>query len=129
LAADFINIILPLEREAEMADAPVLVAGSQALSAILTCGILGAIGQGIRAVVGLKNAGSLNSTTPTAQSGFNSSYFLVSMMIGFIAGILAGIGLGLKSFTSIDLDNIKPLLGVIGSGYLGADFMKIRCLW
>jgi predicted chitinase len=107
-----------------MADAPVLVAGSQALSAILTCGILGAIGQGIRAVIGLKKAGSLNSTTPTAQSTFNSSYFLVSMMIGFIAGILAGIGLGLKNFTSIDLDNIKPLLGVISCGYAGADFIE-----
>jgi predicted chitinase len=100
------------------------VSGSQALSAILLCGLLGALGQGVRAVVGLKNAGSLNTTTPSSQTSFNVSYFVLSMMIGFIAGILAGIGLGLDTFVKLDLGNLKPLLGVIGSGYLGADFVE-----
>ena len=42
--------------------------------ALLLCGFLGVVGQGVRAVVGLKNAGSLNSTTPGEQAVFSLAY-------------------------------------------------------
>jgi hypothetical protein len=61
--------------------------------ALLLCGILGVLGQGVRAIVGLKNAGSLNSTTPGEQAVFSLAYLALSLMIGFIAGVLAGIAL------------------------------------
>lgn len=92
------------------------------LAAMLTCGLLGAIGQGIRAVLGLKKANTVDATGPQAQ--FNAAYFGISLMIGFIAGVVAGIVLGLKNFISINLDDIKPFLGIIASGYAGADFIE-----
>ena len=57
------------------------------LLALLLCGLLGVLGQGVRAIVGLKNAGALNSTTPSEQAEFSLAYLVLSLMIGFIAGI------------------------------------------
>ena len=44
------------------------------LLALLLCGLLGVLGQGVRAIVGLKNAGALNSTTPSEQAEFSLAY-------------------------------------------------------
>src|SRR5271166_4610975 len=82
------------------------------------------LGQGVRAIVGLKNAGSLNSTTPTEQAEFSLAYLVLSLMIGFIAGILAGIALNLETIIAVDPSNWKLLLGIAGSGYIGADFIE-----
>src|SRR5271166_1916219 len=82
------------------------------------------LGQGVRAIVGLKNAGSLNSTTPTEQAEFSLAYLVLSLMIGFIAGILAGIALNLENVITVDPSNWKLLLGIAGSGYVGADFIE-----
>ena len=94
------------------------------LLALLLCGLLGVLGQGVRAIVGLKNAGSLNSTTPTEQAEFSLAYLVLSLMIGFIAGILAGIALNLETIITVDPSNWKLLLGIAGSGYIGADFIE-----
>jgi predicted chitinase len=107
-----------------MADQVSTISGPEALSALVICGVMGVLGQGVRAVVGLKNAGLLNSTTPNAQSAFSAAYFGLSLMIGFIAGVLAGISMGLSNFVAIDPNNLKMLLGVAASGYLGADFVE-----
>jgi hypothetical protein len=66
------------------------------LLALLLCGLLGVLGQGVRAIVGRKNAGPLNSTTPTEQAEFSLAYFVLSLMIGFLAGVIAGIALNLE---------------------------------
>jgi hypothetical protein len=94
------------------------------LAALLLFGLLGLIGQGIRAVVGLKNSGALNANTPTNQSVFSAAYLLVSLMIGFIAGVLAGIALKFQDLTKIDQSSWQQLLGIIASGYVGADFVE-----
>src|SRR5271154_2673047 len=94
------------------------------LLALLLCGLLGVLGQGVRAIVGLKNAGSLNSTTPSEQAEFSLAYLVLSLMIGFIAGILAGIALNLETIIAVDPSNWKLLLGIAGSGYVGADFIE-----
>jgi Domain of unknown function (DUF1906) len=94
------------------------------LAALLLFGLLGLLGQGIRAVVGLRNAGALNMTTPTDQSVFSAAYLLVSLMIGFIAGVLAGIALKFQDFTKLDQSSWQQLLGIIASGYVGADFVE-----
>ena len=90
----------------------------------LLCGLLGVLGQGVRAIVGLKNAGSLNSTTPAEQAEFSLAYLVLSLMIGFIAGILAGIALNLENIITVDPGNWKLMLGIAGSGYVGADFIE-----
>jgi hypothetical protein len=94
------------------------------LLALLLCGLLGTLGQGVRAIVGLKNAGSLNSTTPNEQAEFSLAYLVLSLMIGFIAGVLAGIALNLETIVTVDPGNWKLLLGIAGSGYIGADFIE-----
>ena len=45
-------------------------------------------------------------------------------MIGFIAGILAGVALNLENIITVDPGNWKLLLGIAGSGYIGADFIE-----
>lgn len=94
------------------------------LLALLLCGLLGVLGQGIRAIVGLKNAGALASTTPSEQAEFSLAYLVLSLMIGFIAGVLAGIALNLQNIVAITPDNWKLLLGIAASGYVGADFIE-----
>lgn len=88
---------------------------------LFVCAVMGLLGQGIRAVVGLKAGGSLAQTSPTQQSDFNAAYLAFSLMIGMIAGILAGLVIGPKNF---DPEDIKTLLAVATSGYAGADFIE-----
>jgi predicted chitinase len=97
---------------------------SSVLLALLLCGFLGLLGQGVRAIVGLKNAGSLNSTTPSAQAEFSLAYLALSLVIGFIAGVLAGVALNLETIITIDPADWKTLLGIAASGYVGADFVE-----
>jgi predicted chitinase len=97
---------------------------SSVMLALLLCGFLGLLGQGVRAIVGLKNAGSLNSTTPAEQAEFSLAYLALSLMIGFIAGVLAGVALNLETIVTIDPSDWKTLLGIAASGYIGADFIE-----
>jgi predicted chitinase len=107
-----------------MGGEPAAATVSSVLLALILCGFLGVLGQGIRAIVGLKNAGSLNSTTPSEQAVFSLAYLALSLMIGFIAGVLAGIALNLETIVTIDPANWKTLLGIAASGYIGADFIE-----
>ena len=93
------------------------------LLALLLSGLMGLLGQGIRAAVGLKSAATLSASTPTQQSQFNTAYFGLSLMIGFIAGVLAGVGL-LDQVMNVTASNIKVLLGIAAAGYAGADFIE-----
>src|ERR1700722_11694667 len=90
------------------------------LSILILCGLLGAVGQGIRAAVGLKSAATLQAQNPGQQSEFDAAYFVVSMMIGLIAGVLAGIVILLNgASTTVGALTIDPktLLAVIAAGY------------
>src|SRR5260370_16995417 len=99
------------------------------LVALLLSGLMGLLGQGVRAAVGLKSAATLSAGAPTQQSEFNAAYFGLSLMIGFIAGILAGIGIGLDQIIKIapaspgGAVDIKLLLGIAAAGYAGAAFI------
>jgi predicted chitinase len=97
---------------------------SVVLSTLLMCGLMGLLGQGVRAAVGLKKASALGSGTPNQQSEFNAAYLLISLMIGFIAGVLAGLAIGLTNLVKIDLNDMKVLLGIAAAGYAGADFIE-----
>lgn len=99
------------------------VSSGDVLSALVLSGLMGVLGQGIRAAVGLKGSGRL-SQTPDQQSAFSAAYFALSLMIGFIAGVLAGLAIGLDHLLTVDPTNIKALLGIAVSGYAGADFIE-----
>ena len=55
---------------------------------------------------------------------FSLAYLALSLMIGFIAGVLAGIALNLETIITVDPGNWKLLVGIAGSGYIGADFIE-----
>jgi len=90
---------------------------------LLLCGLMGLLGQGVRAVVGLKGVTS-SQGIPNQQMEFNAAYLFFSLMIGFLAGILAGLAIGLSSFQTIDSGNLKTFLGVPAAGYAGTDFIE-----
>jgi predicted chitinase len=95
-----------------------------ALSTLLLCGLMGLLGQGARAIVGLKTLKETAPAAPSQQSEFSAAYLIVSLMIGFIAGVLAGLAIGLSNFVKINLADVKVLLGVAAAGYAGADFIE-----
>jgi predicted chitinase len=97
---------------------------SSVLSILLLCGLMGLIGQGARAAVGLKTMTASATSAPSQQTEFNAAYLLISLMIGFIAGVLAGLAVGLSHFKQINLDDAKVLIGIAVAGYAGTDFIE-----
>jgi hypothetical protein len=83
--------------------------------------LLGAAGQLIRAIAGLKKLSDDASRQGLRMSDcFAPSQLVISVMIGAVAGLLGAIGLGL------DLAQITPgeLTPLIGFGYAGSDFIE-----
>jgi hypothetical protein len=91
--------------------------------ALVLGGILGMIGQGIRVVVGLKklNDQALEANQ-TFSEIFQGSVLAISLLIGFIAGALAMIGV---SEIFVETKPSKELiLTLIAAGYAGTDFIE-----
>ncbi len=90
------------------------------ISFILLGGILGGLGQVIRAVAGLKKSQDANvNGAADFAANFEPSVFVVSLIIGFTAGALAC----LAATFPATLD-AKFLLTFIAAGYAGADFIE-----
>jgi hypothetical protein len=85
--------------------------------------MLGAAGQGVRAIVGWKGLQDqvANSQNTTMDDIFRVRDLLISFGIGGVAGILASMGL-LASKTN--LDDMRSLLGLMAAGYAGTDFIE-----
>jgi hypothetical protein len=89
--------------------------------------VLGALGQGIRAIVGLKKVQDAASTAgKSASDVIDPGRLLTSLLIGAIAGSLAAI-----SLVGTDLNATNQLIistaqitALIGAGYAGADFIE-----
>lgn len=96
------------------------------LTAVLLAGILGMVGQGARAVIGLKQlADAAKGPKASNPEQFSAARLVISLIIGFIAGILAAMALGLLDATKTmpAFDN-KIMLGLIASGYAGTDVIE-----
>jgi len=85
---------------------------------------MGLVGQGIRAAVGLKSTATLQAQGASQQTVFDTAYFTLSLMIGFIAGVLGGLAINAGNMAGIDLSDPKLLLGLMASGYAGTDFIE-----
>ncbi|HEY8066310.1 MAG TPA: phage tail tip lysozyme [Methylosinus sp.] len=120
-----------------MADNPIASAASaaangasgftpgQILGALLLAGLLGAVGQGARAIVGLKKMNDEAQAKAAGQADlFVASRINVSLVIGFIAGVITGISMGISRLLSIKPDDVQLLLGIAASGYAGVDFLE-----
>ncbi len=86
-------------------------------------GILGMIGQGIRVVAGLKKVNDQASAEGKSFGVlFQSSTLALSLLIGFIAGTLAIIGV---TGGEVTVNPSKELIvTIIGAGYAGTDFIE-----
>jgi hypothetical protein len=98
---------------------------TQWLSLILLGGILGALGQAIRVIVGIKklNDQAAAMEGKALEDLLSNSRLILSMFIGFTAGALAAF---FSTDTPIDLSNIKQMqiLPFMAAGYAGADFIE-----
>lgn len=100
------------------------MSATEVLQALIISGIMGMIGQGIRAVIGLKSASTLAAQSGSQQSAFDAAYFALSLMIGAVAGVIAGFGIGLSELLRTLATDQKILLALAASGYAGADFIE-----
>ncbi|MGW9329291.1 glycoside hydrolase family 19 protein [Bosea sp. NPDC055594] len=101
------------------------MSATELLVTIFLSGMMGLVGQGARAVIGLKKLNDANAGKDPGQADlFLASRLLISLMIGFIAGVLAAFALGLGKL--IGTGNITPeiLLGIAAAGYVGSDFIE-----
>jgi predicted chitinase len=95
------------------------------LALLLLYGLMGLVGQAARAAVGLKTMTTSAVTAPSQQTEFNAAYLLISLMIGFVAGVLAGFAMSLPAvFLPDGHPDIKILLGIAAAGYAGTDFIE-----
>jgi hypothetical protein len=100
------------------------VSTEQWLTAILLGGVLGVVGQLIRALVGLKKESQIASAqNQTLRDRFDTRQFLLSLGLGFVAGALAMVGLAVGGKIPNPLDG-HSVLALIASGYAGADFIE-----
>jgi hypothetical protein len=104
---------------------PIPVTATELLGVLAVSGLLGMVGQGARAVAGLKKMNdALASADPSAADAFEASRLTVSLIIGFIAGVAAALSLGIEKLLKIDASNVQILLGIAAAGYVGSDFVE-----
>jgi galactitol-specific phosphotransferase system IIC component len=82
--------------------------------------ILGFLGQAIRIVVGLKKWNDDKSTNGDKAEPFSAVRFIISIILGMVAGALASIAA--YGCTQMSCDS-KVVLSLIAAGYAGADFI------
>lgn len=97
----------------------------QILAAVVLAGLMGMLGQAVRAVAGLKKLNDYADETKQATADlFATSRFVTSLLIGFTAGIAAALMMGLQTIIDVKPDNIQVLLGIAAAGYAGTDFLE-----
>lgn len=83
--------------------------------------MLGALGQAIRAIVGLKKVSdAVSNTTASVADVIEPSRMITSLVIGAIAGSLASVSL----IDNIDAVASSQIFALLGAGYSGADFIE-----
>lgn len=93
------------------------------INLLLLGGLLGALGQGVRAVIGLKKVNDQAVLEGREMKDLvDASTLIISLVIGFIAGALAIVGIA---------DPAKPMIpdkqlviSLLGAGYAGTDFIE-----
>jgi hypothetical protein len=103
-----------------MADAAV----PMTLLELLTVGgLMGLLGQGARAVVGLKGmADNAKARDLTPNDLFEAARLIVSLLIGFLVGLAAAL-VYFKTNGATEPD-FQALIGFAASGYVGVDFLE-----
>jgi hypothetical protein len=100
---------------------PQFTSPEQLLTLIVVGIVLGATGQGVRAIVGWKQLHDKAAATGVSiEDLFQIKTLLMSFGIGAVAGVCATLGL-VASKTQWDM---RSVLGIMAAGYAGADFIE-----
>jgi soluble lytic murein transglycosylase-like protein len=94
-----------------------------ALSALMIGGLMGMIGQSARAAIGLKKMNDMaQSQNLSWQDVFVTSRLVISLIIGFLAGAIAAITLGLDTLATAAPHDM--LIKLAAAGYAGTDAIE-----
>ncbi|HEX8241498.1 MAG TPA: hypothetical protein VF574_17310 [Allosphingosinicella sp.] len=91
------------------------------LQIIALGGVMGAVGQGVRTIVGFKKLNDAASgQTVSVPDLISAERLFVPLAIGFIAGALAG------ASTIVDIKKVsgQQMLALVAAGYSAADFIE-----
>lgn len=96
------------------------------LGALTLGGLLGAIGQGLRVIAGLKKMNDdAQAADASSEDLFSAARLATSLMIGFVAGVATTLSLGPAKLMNVDPSgSAQILLGVIVAGYVGSDVIE-----
>ena len=94
-------------------------------AALVVGGMVGTIGQATRSIAGLKKLQDQAQQDGVSVSDiFSALRFFISLMIGFIAGMIAVISMGLDKFSQLGTSDTALLMGIAAAGYAGTDFIE-----
>jgi Transglycosylase SLT domain len=99
-----------------------MVAGD-VLGALIIGGLMGLVGQGARVALGLKKMNDLANDQDLGWNDvFVASRLVVSLIIGFIAGVIAAISLGIENISTAFTPDMLTKLAA--AGYIGTDAIE-----
>ena len=93
-----------------------------ALGYIVLGAILGAVGQGIRLIVGIKKQLEISEKGKKWDDWFEMKQLLVSLIIAFTIGGVAGV-LGVVELLGTNITK-ESMIALIAIGYAGTDFIE-----
>jgi hypothetical protein len=99
------------------------MAAGDVLGALMIGGVMGLVGQGARAALGLKK---MNDLAIDQDLGWNdvfvASRLIVSLIIGFLAGVIAAVTLGVENISTAFTPDMLTKLAA--AGYIGTDAVE-----
>jgi hypothetical protein len=99
------------------------IAAIQWIEVIVLGGLAGALGQGARAIVGLKKLGDEAAAEGrSSKELFEATRLFISLAIGFTAGALAAV-LTVENLATGRV-TMEQILAFAAAGYAGADFIE-----
>jgi hypothetical protein len=91
------------------------------LQIIALGGVMGALGQGVRTIVGFKKLhDAASGPTVSVPDLISGERLIVPLVVGFIAGALAGA----STITNVASVSGQQMLALVAAGYAGADFIE-----
>lgn len=98
---------------------------TEILNQILLAGILGITGQLLRIIIGMKKLNEkAKEENQRTQDMIVTSKMVISILIGFLAGILAWLAASNAIMEKDFFSSKQIMMGIIAAGYSGTDFIE-----
>ncbi len=96
------------------------------LQYLILGGLMGMLGQGARAIVGLKGmSDDAKALNVSPNDLFQTARLVTSFMIGFLVGLAASLAYAISHGSIPDVtQNYEILIGFVAAGYAGTDFLE-----